>query len=432
MHRTLRKVVLNVASQQNVWKSQDGHGHAQQRRESVAQSVGGEDPELVDISRALEIEGRAPRIKSRRVDAKQSFPRALAHLVLAFVFHPTWVDLDIYIPSGSACDVILESKKLMDDTRKCEPERALFRAIQLKRGDVQAGTTPTRSSFVATSNARIMAGLAQAKIAPHLPSDNRPRRKRLCIRGGEDVADLFTELDLLRFCDTLESRDFGLDKSVPKLALFKLEGLGGFMREMVPHRGRGLRVRPQKPTPSNSRHASNNKQAQVRAQAPAPLLNSSAQQHTTLLEMGQRQQIVVLGNDRNARNDIAREQGVLHGGKDLTTLTHMYVWIVRYKTLLLSAQQQQQQQQQQLTDQVHIDTYFQQQGSRPRSQHKHEIDEQGTESKHQRQLLERESRFTPREPSSGCTSSGGKRSFSLGSTLGINRGNVRETTSYFS
>ena len=288
VHRTVFRVVVNVGSQQEVWES---HDYADQN-ESLVQSKGDGDRVLINISRSLDLEGRAPRIKSRRVDTRPSFPVAAAHLVLAFVFHPTWVDFELYLPPGSACAFIRESKKLLEATKRSGPHRALFRALQLRRGDVEAGAAPTRRSFT-------LLGLAKGTVGPSLEAVH-PRQKKLCLRGGSDVADLFTELDLLRFCELVESRELNLDKRVPKFALLKIEGKGGYKMEMVPRVGRGgvkLRSRKSRPGASGKLSKKQKRGRNRSSEENLPLISQSpasriplASQSVGILSRGHRQQ----------------------------------------------------------------------------------------------------------------------------------------------
>ena len=285
VHRTVCRVVVNVGSQQEVWESLD---NADQNESSI-QSNGDGDRDLVNISRSLELEGRAPRIKSRRIDASPSFPLAAAHLVIAFVFHPTWVEFELYLPPGSACAFIRECKNLLEATKRSGPHRALFRALQLRRGDVEAGAAPTRRSFDFLS-------LAAGRVGPSLEVVH-PRQKKLCLRGGSDVADLFTELDLLHFCDLLESRELNLDKQIPKFALLKIEGMGGYKTEMVPSVGRGgIRLRLRE---SRDRTRSSEQNQALISQAPAsrgPLVV----QPMDILSGGHRQQMRSTPNNSSA------------------------------------------------------------------------------------------------------------------------------------
>ena len=235
VHRTVRWVVINVGSQQEVWENR--YHHADQDQSSFR----AHSDDFVNISHSVAEGTRSSSLSIDRADAQPSFPVAVAHLVLAFVFHPTWINLELYIPSGSARAFILQSNKLLQRTKQLGPDHALFRALQLHRGDVKAGSRPSRISFAVPGS---LTGIAAVTAGPVMSYSSR-RRKRLYLRGGADVGDLFAELDLLHFCDLVESDDLNIDKSVPKLIVFKIEGEDGFEMEMVPDRD-GLRVRSAK------------------------------------------------------------------------------------------------------------------------------------------------------------------------------------------
>ena len=288
VHPTVKKVLVAIEDQT---EKEHGRQCLEHRGLGDERDNGTEFISICEHASQVELLRTRSRVRSAGPSKPHtSYQEAAAHLMLAFLFHPTWSSFELRIPNGGALVLVRALVRALQQAKVQGPTLSLFRALQLCRGDVSIGAAPTRMSLNATGRAALIpfnsttAALGLARDNRVQPSElGTPRRrvKTFHLLGGADVEDLLKDMNTLYLLDLCEDDALFSGASIPKIKLFRIQSDGDFVRDFVPTPA-GLRIQNRLPLGTGQQSAS--KQLAIRG----ALVQHSQMQHP----MGMTQQSV--------------------------------------------------------------------------------------------------------------------------------------------